>query len=136
MQEGLMALPTRHRSYQTHSHATLTEWRDSRQLVKVEPRSVAAKTLKVDSIIDGEDSCRLAKRHPCVRGYAARIGDHRGATARLHPQQPAHHRPRLHEVMNMPQHRHGPGPAQYPEQVHLEAVRMHEIGCRLRDRVL
>src|SRR6266849_818900 len=131
-----MALPTRHRSWQTDSHTTLTEWRHSRQPVKVEPRSVDAKTLEVDSVVDGEDACRRAKRHPCIRGYAARIGDHRGATARMYPQQPAHHRPRLHEVMNVPQHRHVPWPAQYPEEVHLEAVRMDEIGSRFSNRML
>src|SRR6266852_8197889 len=131
-----MTLPSRHRSQQTHSHAALTEWPHSRQLVKVEPRPGDAKTLEVDSVVDGEDSCGLAKRHPCVRGDAARIGNHRGATARMYPQQPAHHRPRLHEVMNVPQHRHVPWPAQYPEEVHLEAVRMDEIGSRFSNRML
>src|ERR1700687_5344447 len=131
-----MTLPTRHRGQQTDSHAALTEWRHSRQLVKVEPRSVDAKTLKVDSVVDGEDSCRLAKRHPCIRSNAARIRNHRGATARMHPQQPAHHRPCLHEVMNVPQHWHVSGSAQYPEQVHLEAVRMHEIGSRFSNCTL
>ena len=123
-----MSLPSRERRHEPDFHRARLRPCEPREGIQIKDRSGRGKPPQVDGVVDGRDVDPISEDRPNVIGDAAGIGHDRVASPGVAPQQPRGRPARPDVVVNMPdQHRvewSRPG----PQQMHLQAVRMHDLG--------
>src|SRR5207245_2464790 len=127
-----VSLPAREGTHQANADRTRLRWRQPTQAVKIDLRPIRRKASGVDRVVENSNLRPVPKHRLRVARNAHRIRDRHPTLRCTLIEQARCNRPRAHVVVKMPNNSSWAG-APCSENVHLETIRMHNVGVEVRD---